>query len=152
AIARTRFAMKARLRRLYSGSHAAVLGAVQDRLGLRTVRCHLCTQRIRRTELRILAHESDEFDFKGFSIEISVEIEEEGFEKRQASVEGRPCPEIGRALQLFAAAIGMNRVNTVLERHPLLKADVGGRKAKALSAPGAALDKAFDPPRVAKHL
>src|SRR6185437_10415407 len=86
------------------------------------------------------------------AIEVAVEVEQEHFQQRRASVEHRPHAEAGDAVMAFAADANAHRVDAVLETASRIEFDVGGRKAKIAPALVAVDHFAGDEPGRAEQL
>ncbi len=115
-------------------------------LRLLTVVGHLRLQGLDAPEFSIRADETDELDGNLVSVQFADEIEEIDFKDWHAVVERGTGAEIGGALQLSFAQIGVYGVNAVCKGGALGEGDVGGRIAEIRSAFGAANDFACDAP------
>ena len=109
--------------------------AIEDVFRLGAVLGHLRGKRLHGTEFQIRANEADELDLHGLSVQIAIEIEQEGLEQGKARVEGRPRAKISRALQLSSFKIRVHGVDAVLQGDALLKTNVGGRVSHNHTAP-----------------
>src|SRR5262245_32993782 len=104
-------------------------GLGQDLSGPAAVPVHLRLQGRRAVEAAVRANEVDEFHLDLASIEVAVEVEQEGFEDGGAVVESGPRAEVGGTRIMAAGRVDADGVDAVSQGRAGGKRDIGGGKA-----------------------